>query len=152
MLTHSYTTRLEWAGSTADGIRAYSRAHSGVTDPPTQQLELSADKAFRGDPALLNPEQLLVMSASSCQLLSFLAVAARGGLTVLAYADDAQGWMDMTDVPTRVGRIRLAPTIEVAAGTDPDEVVRMSHKAHEECFIANSLTSTIEIDVTVVTR
>jgi organic hydroperoxide reductase OsmC/OhrA len=152
MLTHSYATRLEWQGSTADGIRAYSRAHTGVTDPPTQQLDLTADKAFRGDPALLNPEQLLVMAASSCQLLSFLAVAARGGMTVLGYTDDAQGWMDMTDEPPRVGRIRLSPTIEVAAGTDPDEVVRMSHQAHEECFIANSLNSTMELEVTVVVR
>ena len=152
MLTHSYTTRLEWAGSTVDGYRVYPRAHTGETVPPTQHLDLSADKPFRGDPALLNPEQLLVMAASSCQLLSFLAVAARAGVTVLGYTDDAQGWMDMTDLPLRVGRIRLAPTIEVAAGTDPDAVVRMSHEAHEECFIANSLTSTMELDVTVVTR
>lgn len=121
MLTHSYSTHLEWTGSTAGGIRAYSRAHTAVTDPPTQQLDLTADKAFRGDPALLNPEQLLVMAASSCQLLSFLAVAARAGVTVLGYTDDAQGWMDMADKPERVGRIRLAPVIEVAEGTDPDE-------------------------------
>jgi organic hydroperoxide reductase OsmC/OhrA len=60
--------------------------------------------------------------------------------------------MDMTDLPLRVGRIRLAPTIEVVAGSDPDQVVRMSHQAHEECFIASSLTSTMELDVTVVTR
>lgn len=152
MLTHSYSTHLEWTGSTAGGIRAYSRAHTAVTDPPTQQLDLTADKAFRGDPALLNPEQLLVMAASSCQLLSFLAVAARAGVTVLGYTDDAQGWMDMADKPERVGRIRLAPVIEVAEGTDPDEVVRMAHQGHDECFIANSLTSTMELDVTVVVR
>lgn len=152
MLTHTYSTHLEWEGSTAGGIRAYSRAHTAVTTPPTQQLELTADKAFRGDPALLNPEQLLVMAASSCQLLSFLAVAARANVTVLGYADDAQGWMDMADKPERVGRIRLAPVIEVAAGTDPDDVVRMSHQAHDECFIANSLNSTMELEVTVVVR
>ena len=28
----------------------------------------------------------------------------------------------------------------------------MSEQAHEECFIANSLTTTIELDVTVVAR
>jgi len=42
--------------------------------------------------------------------------------------------------------------IEVEAGVDPAEVVRMSEQAHEECFIANSLSTTIELDVTVVTR
>jgi organic hydroperoxide reductase OsmC/OhrA len=152
MLTHMYETRLSWEGSTAEGYRVYPRSHVGVTVPPTQELALSADPAFRGSRELLNPEQLLVMAASSCQLLSFLAVAARQGVTVLGYTDDAQGWMDITDKPERVGRIRLAPVVEVAAGTDPDEVVRIAEQAHTECFIANSLTSTIEIDVTVVTQ
>lgn len=152
MLTHTYEARLTWEGSTADGYRLYPRNHVGVTVPPTQELALSADPAFRGSRELLNPEQLLVMAASSCQLLSFLAVAARHGVTVLGYTDDAQGWMDMTDKPERVGRIRLRPVIEVEAGVDPDEVVRMSHQAHEECFIANSLTTTIELVVTVRTQ
>jgi len=150
MLTHTYETRLTWQGSTAEGYRVYPRNHVGVTVPATQELALSADPAFRGSRELLNPEQLLVMAASSCQLLSFLAVAARQGVTVLGYADAAQGWLDMTDKPERVGRIRLSPVIEVEAGVDPDEVVRMSEQAHQECFIANSLTSTIELDVNVV--
>lgn len=152
MLTHTYETHLTWQGSTADGYRVYPRNHVGVTVPPTQELALSADPAFRGSRELLNPEQLLVMAASSCQLLSFLAVAARHGVTVLGYTDNAQGWLDMTDKPERVGRIRLAPVIEVGAGVEPEEVVRLSEEAHEECFIANSLTSTVELDVTVVTQ
>jgi organic hydroperoxide reductase OsmC/OhrA len=152
MLTHSYATRLVWEGSTAEGYRAYSRDHIGVTVPPTQELALSADPAYRGNRDLLNPEQLLVMAASSCQLLSFLSIAARQGVTVLGYSDDAQAWMDVADTPQRVGRIKLSPVIEVAAGVDPDEVVRISEQAHEECFIANSLTSTIELAVTVVTQ
>jgi organic hydroperoxide reductase OsmC/OhrA len=152
MLTHSYATRLIWEGSTADGYRVYSRNHLGVTVPPTQDLALSADPAYRGDRDMLNPEQLLVMAASSCQLLSFLAVAARQGVTVLSYTDDAQGWMDVADKPVRVGRIRLSPVIEVAGAVDRDEVLRMSEQAHEECFIANSLTTAIELDVTAVAR
>ena len=152
MLTHTYETRLTWQGSTADGYRVYPRNHVGVTVPATQELALSADAAFRGNRELLNPEQLLVMAASSCQLLSFLAVAARQGVTVLGYTDDAQGWMDMTDKPERVGRILLSPVIEVEVGVDPDEVVRIAEQAHEECFIANSLTTAIELDVTVMSR
>ena len=152
MLTHTYATRLVWEGSTAEGYRAYPRDHTGSTNPATQELALSADPAYRGNRELLNPEQLLVIAASSCQLLSFLAVAARQGVTALGYTDDAQGWMDVADTPVRVGRIRLSPVIQVAEGVDPDEVVRMSEQAHEECFIANSLTTTIELDVTVVAR
>ena len=152
MLTHTYETRLTWQGSTAEGYRVYPRNHVAVTVPPTQELALSADPAFRGSRELLNPEQLLLMAASSCQLLSFLAVAARQGVTVLGYTDDALGWMDMTDKPARVGRILLRPVIEVAGEVDHDEVVRMSHEAHGECFIANSVTSTIELEVTLLPR
>jgi len=152
MLTHTYATRLTWEGSTADGYRVYPRSHVGVTVPPTQELALSADPAFRGSRELLNPEQLLVMAASSCQLLSFLAVAARQGVTVLAYADDAMGSMDMTDKPERVGRIVLRLVITVESEIADADIVRMCHQAHEECFIANSLTTTIELDVTVVRR
>ncbi|HET7724376.1 MAG TPA: OsmC family protein [Propionibacteriaceae bacterium] len=152
MLTHTYETHLAWTGSTAGGYRAYSRAHHGVTEPPTQELELTADKAFRGDPQLLNPEQLLLMAASSCQLLSFLSIAARRGVTVTGYTDRAQGFLDMGDPPLRVGRIHLHTTIEVEGDIDDDEVVQIAHQAHRECFIANSLTSEMELEVTVVRR
>jgi organic hydroperoxide reductase OsmC/OhrA len=60
--------------------------------------------------------------------------------------------MDMTDKPERVGRILLSAVIEVEVGVDPDEVVRIAEQAHEECFIANSLTTAIELDVTVMSR
>ncbi|HSN12770.1 MAG TPA: OsmC family protein [Propionibacteriaceae bacterium] len=152
MLTHTYETHLTWSGSTAGGYRAYSRTHQGVTVPPTQELTLTADKAFRGDPSQLNPEQLLVLAASSCQMLSFLSIAARQGVTVVGYTDTAHGWMDMADKPERVGRIRIDATIEVEGDVSDEEVVRIAHQAHEECFIANSLTSAMELAVTVVRR
>jgi organic hydroperoxide reductase OsmC/OhrA len=75
------------------GYRGYPRAHPAWTPPATEALDLSADPHFRGDADLPNPEQLLVLAASSCQLLSFLAVAAKGGVDVLGYVDDASGEM-----------------------------------------------------------
>ena len=65
--------------------------------PPTAHLELSSDPAFGGRPERLNPEQLLLMAASSCQLLSFLAVAARARLDVIAYEDEAEAMMPDDD-------------------------------------------------------
>ena len=88
---HTYLARVEWTGSTGVGYRAYPRAHTAWTPPATEGFDLSADPHFRGDGDLPNPEQLLVLAASSCQLLSFLAVAARAGLDVVGYEDDAVG-------------------------------------------------------------
>lgn len=144
---HQYRATLRWNGSTGSGYDAYDRTHAAVTDPPTVPLQLTADPAFRGDPSLLNPEQLLVLAASSCQLLSFLAVAARARIDVIAYTDDAMG--EMPDAPRMaVERITLRPTITVREGPSLDQLAHLVEVAHRECFISSSLRSEIMIEPT----
>ena len=150
MTTHTYATAVQWEGSTGLGYRAYSRAHAATAAPADATLALSADAAFRGDATRLNPEQLLVVAASSCQLLSFLAVAAQHKVDVLGYTDSAEGVMDETAEPARISRIVLRPVVTVAAGTDPLEVLRLVQLAHDGCYIANSISSDVQLDVTVV--
>ncbi|WP_157236822.1 OsmC family protein [Promicromonospora sukumoe] len=147
--SHPYVARLHWAGSTAAGLRGYSRDHVAVAAPATPVVELSADAAFRGDPDRLNPEQLVVMAASSCQLLSFLGAAARAGVDVLAYDDEATSHLDLTAVPQCLGTIRLAVTVNVAAGTDEALVHRLAEQAHQACYVANSLAVPVEVATTV---
>jgi organic hydroperoxide reductase OsmC/OhrA len=146
---HSYSARMRWSGSTAEGYDGYGRQHEAQAPPAAQPLNLSSDPAFKGDPALLNPEQLLVLSASSCQLLSFLAVAARARIDVVSYEDDAIGEMPEEPRPARVARIVLRPRITIRgalpAGT---RLLHLVEVAHRECFIANSITSEIEIQPT----
>jgi len=107
--THRYAARLAWSGSTGEGYGHYTRAHEASCPPAThsQPLPLSADPTFNGDPAFLNPEQLLVLAASSCQLLSFLAVAARARIDVTDYEDDAEGEMPEDDPPLQIGRAHV---------------------------------------------
>ncbi len=50
----------------------------------------------------------------------------------------------------RITAIRLRPRITVAAGTSPRRCTGSSAIAHKECFIANSLTSAMDIRATVV--
>lgn len=149
MSDHVYNTRLHWDGSTAAGIRGYSRDHVATAPPAVARIDLTADPGFRGSPDRLNPEQLVVMAASSCQLLSFLSLAARAGVDVTGYDDEATSHLDLATKPVRLGAIRLAVTIWVAPGTDPDLVRELAHRAHEECFVANSLSVPVEVDVTV---
>ncbi|KUH38753.1 MULTISPECIES: OsmC family protein [Streptomyces] len=150
MDTHSYRTRLHWDGSTAAGVRAYSRDHTAVATPATTRVDLSADPAFRGNADRLNPEQLVVMAASSCQMLSFLGAAARAGVDVLAYDDEATSHLDLAAEPTRLAAIHLHVTVEVAAGTDETEVRELAARAHRECYVANSLAIPVEVSTTVV--
>jgi len=142
MTSHEYTTDLTWTGRTT-GYDSYDRRHD--VSIGSTNLTLSADAAFRGDSSLPNPEQLVVAAASSCQMLSFLAVAALGGVEVREYRDEAVGVMDDTVRPMRLTSISLRPRIVVAAST-PDRVDRLLAKAHEQCYIANSLTTPITLE------
>ncbi len=142
---HHYQARCSWRGSTAGGYGAYDRSHTGSCPPASPVLNLSSDPAFNGDPAKLDPEQLLVLAATSCQLLSFLSIAARAGVTVLAYDDDAEASMTVRRQPMALDSITLRPKISVTAGTDIDAVIAMVHEAHEECYIANSLRCDIAV-------
>ena len=85
--------------------------------------------------------------------VSFLAVAARGGVDVVSYEDDATGEMPDDLVPQRITRIVLRPRVRVvsrAGGPGPAvdlaTVERMLHEAHEQCSIANSLTTEVVVE------
>ncbi|WP_406115511.1 OsmC family protein [Streptomyces sp. NBC_01014] len=151
MSTHAYHARLHWDGSTGAGVRGYSRDHTAVAAPATTQVDLSADPAFRGNPDRFNPEQLVVMAASSCQMLSFLGAAARARVDVLAYDDEATSHLDLTTEPGRLATIHLHATVRVAAGTDETRVQELAVQAHHDCYIANSLAVPVQVTTTVVT-
>ncbi len=150
--THRYRARCSWAGSTAVGYDSYSREHTLECPPAPTRLVMSGDPAFHGDPSRLNPEQLLLAAAVSCQLLSFLAVAARARLEVWHYEDEAEADMPEDIRPVRITAIRLRPRITVPDGTDEAKVLKLVTLAHEHCFIANSVTSEMDIRATVVSR
>jgi organic hydroperoxide reductase OsmC/OhrA len=131
------------------GTAADASAATAPTSPPA--LTLTADPAFHGDPAHLNPEQLVLLAASSCQLLSFLAVAARARIDVVAYEDGAVAEMPEEPRPARITRIVLRPRITIrGALPQGTRLLRLVEVAHRECFIANSLSSEIEIQPSFV--
>lgn len=143
---HRYAARCSWAGSTAAGYDAYDRTHRADAPPAAVDLTLSSDPSFGGDPSLLNPEQLVVLAASSCQMLSFLAVAARARLDVVAYEDEAEAVMPEDDRPVRITRITLRPRIVVRGGVGEDRLRHLCEVAHRECFIANSLRTDVVVE------
>ena len=143
---HRYRTELTWQGSTGGGYAAYDRTHQVDAPPGNVSLTMSADAAFRGDPELPNPEQLLLAAASSCQLLSFLALVAREGIDVISYADSAQAIMPDDDKPVRIARIILRPRVLVVDPGVGERVRALMVRAHHDCFIANSVNSEIILE------
>jgi organic hydroperoxide reductase OsmC/OhrA len=149
--THTYKTTLIWHGTTGAGYGEFDRTHRVTLPPSGGELVLSSDPAFRGNADLANPEQLLLAAASSCQLLSFLAVAARARIDVLEYRDEAEAEMPDGE-PTRITRVVLRPRIVVGAGSSTDRLRRLVELAHRHCFIANSLNSEVVVEPVIEER
>ena len=149
--THRYETRLSWTGSTGLGWDHYGRGHSATAPPAEQEVRLTTGES-KGDPSVLNPEQLLLMAASSCQLLSFLHVAAKARIDVVAYEDDADALMPEDDEPMRITEITLRPRIVIEGDASEERIRKLVDTAHEYCFIANSLNSAMSIQPTVERR
>ena len=139
-MKHEYRATLSWSGSTGVGYDHYERNHE------VDGLPMSSDPHFLGDPERLNPEVMLVMAASSCQLLSFLAVAARARIDVVAYEDVAEGEMPEGDKPVRITRIVLRPRITVKGDPPEERLHKLAQLAHRECYIANSLKTEVVVE------
>lgn len=125
----------------------YNRTHVWKFDNGLEVKAASAP-AYLGDPACVDPEEAFVASASSCHMLTFLAIAARKRLTVDAYEDRAVGHMEKNaDGRIAITRIDLNPKVTFAPGVevDAETLEQLHHSAHEHCFIANS----VKTDITV---
>ena len=140
MAEHHFACRLRWTGAAAGPTRdyaSYSRDYEVLIEGKAP-LVCSSDVAFKGDPDRLNPEDLLVASLAGCHMLTYLALCARAGIEVVAYEDQASGRMTVKDGRMRFTEVTLAPTVRIGAG-DPERARALHEKAHEHCFIANSV-------------
>jgi organic hydroperoxide reductase OsmC/OhrA len=149
--THQYSARLIWTGaakSATISYESYSRDHV-IEIPGKPPLAGSADKEFRGDPSRHNPEDLLVASLSACHMLSYLAEAARAGVHVVAYSDEARGTMTLHNGKMRFTEVSLRPQVLIAVGSDLPQAKRLHVLAHEHCFITNSVNFPVACDARV---
>jgi organic hydroperoxide reductase OsmC/OhrA len=141
-----YTTRCAWTGSTGEGHESYDRRHAATAPPAKQEVALTSGEEGRGSPDDLNPEQLLVMAASSCQLLWFLYLAARSRIDVVEYVDEAEGVMPPDDKPVRITEITLRPRVVLRSGPTEERLRHLTELAHRQCYIANSLKTEVRVE------
>ncbi len=148
---HSYQARVIWTGSDAGGTTsyaAYSREYRvEVAGKPA--LRGSADPLFRGDGALHNPEDLLVIALSTCHMLTYLAEAARAGLVVIGYEDRAGGTLRLDGGGGRFTEVVLRPVVSVAAGSDLALARRLHERAHADCYLASSVNFPVRCEPTL---
>jgi organic hydroperoxide reductase OsmC/OhrA len=151
MATHTATIR--WSASSGEDYAKgqYSRAHSWSFDGGAV-VHASASPhivpAPWSDALGVDPEEAFVASLSSCHMLFFLDFARRAGVVVTAYEDEAEGQMAKgSDGRVRITKVTLRPRVAFG-GVAPDGAAldALHHKAHEACFIANSVTSEVVVE------
>jgi organic hydroperoxide reductase OsmC/OhrA len=132
--------------------RRYSRAHVWRFDGGATVPGSSSPHSVRvpySDAAAVDPEEAFVASLSSCHMLWFLDIAARAGFVVDSYSDEAVGRMAKnTAGKLAITHVTLRPKIAFSGAKTPSpaEVDALHHKAHEECFIANSVRTEITVE------
>jgi organic hydroperoxide reductase OsmC/OhrA len=128
----------------------YGRGHTWSFDGGAQVRASSSPHVVPrfSDPAGVDPEEAYVASLSSCHMLTFLHLAAKAGLVVDRYEDTAEGVMEASGTGRLwIARVTLRPRI-TWGGAAPDgaAVDDLHHRAHEECFIANSVRTEVRCE------
>lgn len=139
---HHYQVTTTWQEQpeTANrNVRTYNRSHyATISGKPL--LELTTDNAAVGDKSKWNPEDLLLTALSSCHMLSYLYVCALEGVVITSYTDHATGSMaENTAGGGHFSAATLNPVCTVADAAMVERAIHLHHKAHEVCYIANSV-------------
>jgi organic hydroperoxide reductase OsmC/OhrA len=149
---HAYTATVSWSRGDqpfADG--QYSRGHmiafdggvsiAGSSSPQSVRLPLSKEDAA-------DPEEMLVAALSSCHMLFFLDLARRAGFVIDEYIDQPEGLMGKDERGrAAITKITLKPAIVFSGDKRPSaaDLNDLHHKAHEACYIANSIHAEVVI-------
>lgn len=148
---HDYAARVIWEGNTGEGTTSYAGYGRGYRVQVAGKPDLlgTADPMFRGEADRHNPEDLLVAALSACHMLSYLALCARKGVRVLAYADDARGRLLLQPAGRGFESVTLHPVVTVDASSDAELALRLHEAAHEICFIAASCRMPVHIEARI---
>jgi organic hydroperoxide reductase OsmC/OhrA len=129
----------------------YSRAHRWTFDGGLNVPASSSPHVVPiplSDPGGVDSEEAFVAALSSCHMLWFLSVAAKGGFTVDSYRDDAVGCLEKNpEGRLAITRVTLRPRVRFSGGKlpEPQQISEMYDKAHHECFIANSVRTVVTV-------
>jgi organic hydroperoxide reductase OsmC/OhrA len=149
----TYTAELIWERGAQEFLtNKYSRRHLLRFDGGAEVVGSSSPSVVPppgSDPAGVDPEEAFVASLSSCHMLWFLAIAAKRGFVVDRYEDKAIGLLERNAERKFVmSVVTLRPKIAFSDAKVPtaEELEQLHHKAHEECYIANSVKTEVRVE------
>lgn len=138
--TFTYNTSLEWQQARQGKLSSGMKPRLDVSSPPE----------FKGIPGLWTPEDMFVASAEICTMSTFLSFGGRRNIPLVSYKSSAEGVLEFVDGKYRFTKIRILPEITVGKEWTREQVEEVVREAHANCLIANSMTTSVEIDPSIV--
>jgi organic hydroperoxide reductase OsmC/OhrA len=131
----SYAVGTTWSHDRQGVLASDGKPSFDVASPPE----------FKGVAGIWTPEDLFVAAIDACQMTTFLALAARSGVSLLSYSSKATGLLEFAEGGYQFTKVTLEPAIGVAAGTDIETVRRLVENAHAACLIGRSVRTVIDV-------
>lgn len=150
-----YQAKIIWNRSKDETFidNKYSRAHrwefDGGTIVPASSSPHIVPLPYSVE-ANVDPEEAFIATLSSCHMLVFLGIAAKQRFTVDAYIDNSLGIMEKADDgKVWITKVTLRPKIEFSGDRQPtlEQIEKLHHLSHEQCFIANSVKTEVVVEV-----
>ncbi len=152
---HEFRCKLTWTGApgtagaapfTYDG---FSRDLKIEIDGKPPVLA-SAAPGYKGDPSRHNPEDLLITSLAACHCLTYLAICSLSKVKIVGYEDEATGTLEKAGDVMKFTGATLRPKVTLASGDDEVRALSLHDKAHNQCFIVNSVNFPVKVEPKIV--
>ncbi len=147
-----YRATVEWRLETAEfAYPSYNRTHTGTFEGgirvPASAAPQNIPQTAVAAPGV-DPEQAFVASLSACHMLWFLHLACNRKYKVTGYRDEAVGVLaKRADGKDAITHVTLRPSVSFeGAAPTPEQHAQLHEKAHQRCFIANSVTSEVSVE------
>jgi organic hydroperoxide reductase OsmC/OhrA len=149
---HEYKATIHWDNKGPDFLKGrYSREHTWIFDGGVKVPASSSPGVVPlpwSNPTNVDPEEAYVASLSSCHMLTFVWLAGKAGFLVQSYEDEAVGTMTKNERGQFwINQVTLRPKIVWGGEKTPEEaeIKELHHRAHDECYIANSVKSEVTV-------
>ncbi len=133
VMSFSCETSISWSGSKVGVVRS--------EDKP--DFQVSALPELGGRFGVWTPPNLLVAACESDVMLTFISLAARNGIEVVAYSSRAVGELEGEPEALKVVRIDVFPDVEVAS--NGKLALRLLEQVKETCLVCNIVGDRVKI-------
>ena len=134
---YQFESVVEWKGERDGDLTASNLPAVSVSAPPE----------FKGHEGKWTPEHLFVASVNTCLMMTFLAIAENSKLSIVSFCSTAAAKLEKVEGNGfQITEIVIKPRVVTSSAEDLRRVTRILTKAKENCFVSNSIKSTIKLE------